>query len=102
MIHQNPETHDIYTGEIVDPTPARCGLGSLLPKRSARALMEDAAWAAGNNHCRAMVTKSAMEEAGALAFAAQRISSMAPQAAGICQELLQAYGERAVDTVMRW
>lgn len=101
MNYQNPETHDIYTGEVVDSTP-RYGLGALLSKRSARAMMEDAAWAAGNNRCRALIAKSAMEEAGALAFAAQRISSMTPQVAGICQELLQAYGEKAIESVRRW
>lgn len=102
MKRVNPETHDVYTGEVVDPMPARYGLGALLPKRSARALMEDAAWAAGNNRCRSLIAKSAMEETGALAFAAQRISSMTPQAAGICQELLQAYGEKALETLRRW
>lgn len=102
MKRMDPETHDVYTGEVVDPTPARYGLGALLSKRSARAMMEDAAWAAGNNRCRALIAKSAMEEAGALAFAAQHISSMTPQAAGICQELLAAFGEKAVDLVRRW
>ena len=102
MNYQNPETHEIYTGEVIDPTPAKYGLGALLAKRSARAMMEDAAYTAGNNRCRALIAKSAMEEAGALAFAAKHISSMTPQAAGICQELLAAFGERAIEAVRRW
>ena len=101
MSYQNPETHDVYTGEVVNSTPVH-RLGALLSKRSARAMMEDAAWAAGNHRCRALICKSAMEEAGALAFAAQHISSMTPQAAGICQELLAAFGEKAVESVRRW
>lgn len=102
MNYQNPETHDVYTSEVVDPTPARYGLGALLSKRSARAMMEDAAYTAGNNRCRALIAKSAMEEAGTLAFVAKRISCMTPQATEICQQLLAAYGERATESIRRW
>lgn len=102
MSYQNPETQEIYTGEVVESTPTRYGLSALLSKRSARAMMEDAAYAAGYNRCRALIVKSAMEEAGALAFAAQHISSMTPQATEICQQLLAAYGEKALESIRRW
>lgn len=103
MSYQNPETHEVYVGEVVDPTPAtKYGLGALISKRSARAMMEDAAYTAGNNRCRALIVKSAMEEAGTLAFVAKRISCMTPQATEICQQLLAAYGEKAIEAVRRW
>lgn len=101
MNYQNPETQEVYVGEVIDPTPARYGLGALISKRSARAMMEDAAYTAGYNRCRALVAKSAMEEAGTLAFVAKRISCMTPQATEICQQLLAAYGEKAIETVRR-
>lgn len=102
MKSKNTETHDVYVGEVVDPTPPRHGLSAFLVNRSARAMMDDAIYTAGRNRCRALIVKSAMEEAGALAMAAGHLAQIAPQGSEVYQDLLRVYGEKAVQSVERW
>lgn len=102
MKNKNTETHDIYVGDVIDPTPTRHGISAFLTNRSARAMMDDAVYTAGRNRCRALITKSAMEEVGALAMAAGHLSRMAPLGNEVYQDLLRAYGEKAVQSIERW
>lgn len=102
MKNRKTETHDVYVGEVIDPMPSRHGISAFLANRSARAMMDDAIYTAGRNRCRALIAKSAMEEVGALAMAAGHLSQMAPLGNEVYQDLLRAYGEKAVQSIERW
>lgn len=102
---QNPMNNyetEVYTGEVLDAFPSRHGMGALMASRSTRMMLEEARLEAGNNRCRALLAKSAMEETGALATMASRLSKMAPQGSEFYYEILRAYAQKTVQKIERW
>lgn len=104
---KDTEPYDVYFEEVIEPSPSSAptpkrGISAFLAGHSARMLAEDAMWEAGNNRCRALIAKSAMEETAALAFAANRFSCISPQGKEIYQRILMAYGEGAIKSIERW
>lgn len=102
MKNPNVTNRNTYTGEVIDSVSPRQDVKTFLTSRSARPMVENAMLAVGKNRCRALLAKSSMEEAAALAFAADRLSNMAPQGTKIYQEMLRAYGQKAIESIERW
>ena len=92
---------ELCAGEILNDFPVKHSIGMLLSPRSARTMLENAAIEAGHNRCRALLTKAALEETGALAMMAGRLTQMAPEGSEFYHEILRAYAEAAVKQIER-
>lgn len=93
---------ELCAGEVFNDSPVKNGIGMLLPQRSAKTMLENAALEAGHNRCRALLTKAALEETGALAMMAGRLAQMAPEGSEFYHEILRAYAEKTVQQIERW
>lgn len=95
-------TH-IIDGESVEPAPVRYNVGHmLLTSRSGRLMLQDAMLEAGYDKCRALLTRSAMENTATLAAMTAQLSQVAPHASVYYTALLDAYARKAIEQVERW
>ena len=98
----NEDPTTILTGDIIEPSPAKRSLGTMLTSRAGSLMLQDAMLHAANDHCRAMLAQAALEHTGSLAVMTARLGSIAPQGRKYYEEVLKAYAEKAAMSVERW
>lgn len=93
---------ETFTGDVIDAIPTRRGINALLAPRPLKLLQENALIEASENRCRALLAQTAMNDAGSLAMAVDRLSHVAPEGRVYYQRILRAYAETTARKIERW
>lgn len=103
--------NQMYPGEIIDAdyvevSPTLYGISaSFLPQRTnaaIRRVIKKTLVAETSDRCLALLAKTGLEHVAALSMLEQQLSTMAPQSAARCREIVDAYAQQAADTIRRW
>lgn len=98
----NDYATETFTGDVIDSFLTRRSIGGLLASKSTKLMLEDAMLEAGQNRCRALLAKNALEDTGAMAFMVGRLSHMAPAGREYYQKILKAYAETTARQIEEW